>query len=226
MKIWDVLGRTKTDTAFLEGLAMTNSSTNQQNAAIAVRQAAINMNYSCADVKVMTDKYTAAGYTMPAIPLTINCPGTQTVTADGAGNYVLPSFNSLTNAINSNCDAVVSQSPAIGTTVGVGTHLITMTANGSVSCNFNLVVEAALSNEDFNPNSNIVIYPNPTNSILNIKGEFNSLEKIAVYNMLGQVVMENVVSGNENQLNVSSLANGIYQIRFMDSKKTVKFVKE
>ena len=142
------------------------------------------------------------------------------------GNYVLPSFNSLTNAINSNCDAVVSQSPAIGTTVGVGTHLITMTANGSVSCNFNLVVEAALSNEDFNPNSNIVIYPNPTNSILNIKGEFNSLEKIAVYNMLGQVVMENVVSGNENQLNVSSLANGIYQIRFMDSKKTVKFVKE
>ena len=101
-----------------------------------------------------------------------------------------------------------------------------MTANGSVSCNFNLVVEAALSNEDFNPNSNIVIYPNPTNSILNIKGEFNSLEKIAVYNMLGQVVMENVVSGNENQLNVSSLANGIYQIRFMDSKKTVKFVKE
>jgi len=177
-------------------------------------------------MKVMTEKFSAVGYTMPAIPLTINCPGTQTVTADGAGNYVLPSFNSLTNAINSNCDAVVSQSPAIGTTVGVGTHLITMTANGSVSCNFNLVVEAALSNEDFNPNSNIVIYPNPTNSILNIKGEFNSLEKIAVYNMLGQVVMENVVSGNENQLNVSSLANGIYQIRFMDSKKTVKFVKE
>ena len=71
MKIWDVLGRTKTDTAFLEGLAMTNSSTNQQNAAIAVRQAAINMNYSCADVKVMTEKYTAAGYVMPAIPLRI-----------------------------------------------------------------------------------------------------------------------------------------------------------
>ena len=226
MKIWDVLGRVKTDTAFLEGLAMTNSSTNQQNAAIAVRQAAINMNYSCADVKVMTQKYTAAGYTMPAIPLRINCPGTQTVTADGAGNYVLPSFNSITNAINSNCDAVVTQSPAVGATVGVGSHTITMTANGSVNCNFTLIVEAALSNEDFNPNSNIVIYPNPTNSILNIKGEFNSLEKIAVYNMLGQVVMENVVSGNENQLNVSSLANGIYHVRFIDSKKTVKFIKE
>jgi predicted small secreted protein len=226
MKIWDVLGRAKTDTAFLEGLALTNSSTNQNQAAIAVRQAAINMNYSCADVKVMTEKFSAVGYTMPAIPLTINCPGTQTVNADGSGNYVLPSFASLTNAINSNCDATVTQSPAVGTTVGVGSHSITMTANGSVNCNFTLVVEAALGNEGFIKASEILLYPNPASSSITIKGEFDNLEKIQVYNMLGQVVMNGVISGNETTLNVSKLSNGVYTINFLDSNVSVKFVKE
>ena len=70
MEIWEDIGRTKTDKAFLEGLGMTNSGTNQQNAAIAVRQAAIDMGtahgYTCADIQAMTDRFTAQGYTMPA----------------------------------------------------------------------------------------------------------------------------------------------------------------
>ena len=48
MLIYDAIGRTKTDMAFLEGLALTNGGSSQQDAAIAVRQAGINMNYSIA----------------------------------------------------------------------------------------------------------------------------------------------------------------------------------
>ncbi|WP_299883508.1 T9SS type A sorting domain-containing protein [uncultured Lacinutrix sp.] len=70
MEIWGDIGREKTDKAFLEGLGMTNSSTNQQNAAIAVRQAAIDMGtaggYTCDDIQAMTDRFTAQGYNMPA----------------------------------------------------------------------------------------------------------------------------------------------------------------
>lgn len=71
MRIWDRIGRTKTDAAFLEGLGMTNSSTNQQNAAIAVRQAALDMveagsyDFTCADVEVMTEEFTTTGYVLP-----------------------------------------------------------------------------------------------------------------------------------------------------------------
>lgn len=226
MKIWDVLGRTKTDTAFLEGLALTNSSTNQNQAAIAVRQAAINMNYSCADVKVMTEKFSAAGYSMPALPLTINCPSNQTVNADGSGNYVLPSFASLTNVINSNCNATVTQSPAVGTTVGVGAHTITMSGSGTVNCNFTLVVEAGFGNEGLIKASEIILYPNPASSSITIKGSFDSLEKIQVYNMLGQVVMDGIVSGDETTLNVANLSSGVYTINFVDSNVSVRFVKE
>ncbi|SMC79337.1 T9SS type A sorting domain-containing protein [Moheibacter sediminis] len=70
MRIWDRIGREKTDRAFLEGLALTNSSTNQQNAARAVRQAALDMvgqfGFTCADIIVMTEEFTQTGYNMPA----------------------------------------------------------------------------------------------------------------------------------------------------------------
>ena len=227
MKIWDVLGRTKTDTAFLEGLGLTNSSTNQQNAAIAVRQAAIDMNYSCADVKVMTEKYTAAGYVMPPIDLRINCPGIQTVTADGLGNYTVPSFASLANAINSNCDAVVTQSPAVGSVVGVGTHVITMTATSgtSVNCNFNLVVQASLGVDDVVKNT-FSIYPNPASTSITIKGDNFENEEIEIYNMLGQRVIGKSLITNEATVDISNLANGVYMVYFMNAKASHKFVKQ
>ncbi|WP_055436190.1 T9SS type A sorting domain-containing protein [Lacinutrix algicola] len=70
MEIWEDIGREKTDKAFLEGLGMTNSGTNQQNAAIAVRQAAIDMGaahgYTCDDIQAITDRFTAQGYNLPA----------------------------------------------------------------------------------------------------------------------------------------------------------------
>ncbi|MFP3590942.1 T9SS type A sorting domain-containing protein [Chryseobacterium sp. SIMBA_038] len=69
MRIYNKIGKAKTDRAFLEGLSMTDSSTNQQNAAIAVRQAAIDMlgtfGYTCSDITTMTQEFTAAGYTLP-----------------------------------------------------------------------------------------------------------------------------------------------------------------
>jgi len=71
MRIYDILGRVKVDKAFLEGLAMTGNSSGQQDAAIAVRQAAIDMGYSCADVNVFTQEFTNTGYTLPTYSCTV-----------------------------------------------------------------------------------------------------------------------------------------------------------
>lgn len=65
MEIWEIVGKEKTDKAFLEGLGMTNSNTNQQNAAIAVRQAAIDMAYTCDEIDAFTTRFQARGYTLP-----------------------------------------------------------------------------------------------------------------------------------------------------------------
>lgn len=68
MRIYDKLGKEKTDRIFLEGLALTNSTATQQTAATAVRQAAIDMNgkfgFTCANVDVINTEMIASGYTM------------------------------------------------------------------------------------------------------------------------------------------------------------------
>lgn len=227
MKVYDQIGRTKVDKAFLEGLAMTNSSTNQQNAAIAVRQAAIDMGYSCQDVQAFTTHFTATGYVLPALPLTIHCPGTQTVNAGSGGTYVVPDYSGQTSAVTANCNAVVTQSPAAGTIVNVGTHQITMTGTSgtSVSCNFSLVVEAPLGTDDF-AKQNVAIFPNPANNVLTIKGNFNAAEDFTIYNMLGQKVLENTIENGEITLDVSKLSSGVYSIFFNNSKASYKFVKK
>ena len=53
MKIWDQIGRDASDKAVLAGLGMTSSTTNQQDAAQAALDAAVNMGYPAGDVATM-----------------------------------------------------------------------------------------------------------------------------------------------------------------------------
>ncbi len=228
MRIWTSIGRTKTDKAFLEGLALTNSSTNQQNAAIAVRLAAINMNYPCADIAIMTDEFSAAGYTMPTLALTMQALPDLTVAA-GAGNvHSLGNYVSQANPISPLCNATVTQSPLPGTVLAPGVHVITMTATlggNSVVRTWNLTVTPNLGVNEFNSND-VVVYPNPASNQITVKGNFDANESVSIYNVLGQKVMQAKISSNEQTINVSELATGIYTIQFVSSKATHKFIKE
>lgn len=227
MKIWDEIGRIKMDRAFLEGLSLTSSSTNQQNAAIAVRQAAINMCYTCTEVKAMTDNYTATGYILPVTPFKICCPSDQNVTADGGNTYTVPSFSGLSNVINATCTSTITQSPAVGAVLAPGTYPVTMTAtNGtSVNCNFNLVVDSNLGIEEVYKNS-FVVYPNPANTTITIKGDNLENEEIEMFNMLGQKVLQRSLIANESVIDISGLTNGVYSLYFVNSKTSQKIIKQ
>ena len=228
MKIWDELGREKTDKAFLNGLDLTVSSTNQQNAARAVRLAAINMNYACADVAVITQKFTEAGYNMPALALSMAAIANQSVTADANNTYTLPSYASLANPITTACNATLTQNPPAGTILAPGVHTITMQAvsgAATVTRSFQLTITASMGIDDASKN-NFRLYPNPAMSVINIKGDFDSNESITVYNMLGQTVLTKAVASNEETLDISSLTPGIYNVYFNNAKVTYKFVKK
>lgn len=68
MRVYDAIGKVKLDTAFWEGLGMTSSSTNQEQAAQAVYQAAIDMGYSTADLQAMYNIYITCVYNVPPVP--------------------------------------------------------------------------------------------------------------------------------------------------------------
>jgi hypothetical protein len=71
------------------------------------------------------------------------------------------------------------------------------------------------------------IYPNPTNSILNIKSNNQQLQNatIEIKNTLGQIVYFDVYA---HQINISDLPSGIYFITLnnKETKRTIKFVKD
>lgn len=71
---------------------------------------------------------------------------------------------------------------------------------------------------------NVVIYPNPAKTVLNIENAENSM--IEIYDLLGRVVLaKNNISLNE-KLNVSKLTSGTYLIKITNQNqvKTDKFI--
>tara|TARA_B100000809_G_scaffold178600_1_gene176222 strand:+ start:571 stop:2499 length:1929 start_codon:yes stop_codon:yes gene_type:complete len=119
MRIYDQIGRSKTDKAFLEGLAMTGGSSGQQDAAIAVRQAAIDMNYSCADIDVFTTEFTATGYALPAFFCTV---GIDELSIDNIKLYPNPTSDIITLVLPvSNMISKINLIDNLGRTVYINT---------------------------------------------------------------------------------------------------------
>jgi|GEM_PF-949694 len=69
----------------------------------------------------------------------------------------------------------------------------------------------------------ISLYPNPTNSVLNVEAKENT--NITIVNMLGATVVTQKLSEGNNSINVSDLINGVYFIS-NDKGGVAKFVKE
>lgn len=55
------------------------------------------------------------------------------------------------------------------------------------------------------------VYPNPASSLVNIEGE--KMQRVEVYNAVGQVVVAQEVSDNAVQLNAKEWSNGVYFVR-------------
>jgi hypothetical protein len=82
---------------------------------------------------------------------------------------------------------------------------------------------ASLSTVDFAIND-INIYPNPTTSFLNYKSSIQ-VEKIVIYNMLGQVVQQEKVNALEGAINIEKLAQGTYLVKVNDIDKGYTIIK-
>ena len=87
--------------------------------------------------------------------------------------------------------------------------------------------EVQLSNPTFNLNNKINIYPNPVKNYLNIIPYINqTISSIKIYDVQGKMVLNE--NGNVNQLDVSSLASGLFFVKVKTSKGifTQKIIKE
>jgi hypothetical protein len=67
----------------------------------------------------------------------------------------------------------------------------------------------------------INVYPNPSNGIININSQ-TAIQKIEVYNVIGELVFEKQLNELKNNFNFDMLAfnNGIYMVKISADNKT------
>jgi hypothetical protein len=68
-------------------------------------------------------------------------------------------------------------------------------------------------------NSDIKIFPNPANNIVNIENAANA--RISIVNMVGQEVISTVATSKRETVNISGLSNGVYIIRIKDDEEVI-----
>ncbi|MCJ8155571.1 T9SS type A sorting domain-containing protein, partial [Chryseobacterium sp. SSA4.19] len=75
--------------------------------------------------------------------------------------------------------------------------------------------------------SDMQIYPNPVREILNVSGK-EEIVKLVIFSADGRKAMEKVLSNGERNINVSSLAQGVYLIQVFtkNAVQTFKFIKK
>jgi len=101
-----------------------------------------------------------------------------------------------------------------------GTHLATQPHNPKLFLN-NL--NSPLGDFDFHNRINVSYFPNPAEDFVNFKTT-NITEKITVFNILGEVVLTNVVNDQNYKIDVSMLSPGSYFIK-LENKGQIQTIK-
>lgn len=79
--------------------------------------------------------------------------------------------------------------------------------------------------EDYAPNYEVTIYPNPTEDVLNIKTSTFENVTYTLYDAQGKLVMQNILSAEQTPIQVSQLAPGSYSLTLNNQTQNLKTFK-
>jgi hypothetical protein len=79
--------------------------------------------------------------------------------------------------------------------------------------------------EDFAPNYEAIIYPNPTEDVLNIRTSTFENVRYTLYDAQGKLVMQNILSAEQTPIQVSQLAPGSYSLTLNNETQNLKTFK-
>lgn len=89
--------------------------------------------------------------------------------------------------------------------------------------------DVTLNVTDQEVSSSLLLYPNPSRSIINVKGLGNGKNEVQIVDVLGQVHIKTILNSTSDSIDVQHLPKGIYLLRIKgeDGKSsTLKFIKE
>jgi hypothetical protein len=149
-------------------------------------------------------------------------------------------IDSTTNNLQFKYDSLISQAYTQSNAILNITNNQTLNSSSSISLNngqlnfsmqpnsiqlFQFKIAEILSIIDYNEESNISIYPNPTENTIEIKSK-NKIGRIEIYDISGRIIEYLDSNENNTRINISSYSSGIYLLKFTESNKTVKVIKK
>ncbi|MBV1922403.1 MAG: T9SS type A sorting domain-containing protein, partial [Flavobacteriaceae bacterium] len=126
-----------------------------------------------------------------------------------------------------NDDSCGLQSEVTFTSDGSTTYYIMVEGFGSNNGNFSMEVSCVVSGIEANAIAGFNYYPNPVTDAINLSAQSN-IETVAIYNVLGQKVVDQNVEATATSLNVSNLSVGTYIMKVSVDGQigTYKIVKQ
>ena len=160
-----------------------------------------------------------------ALPV-VTAIASQTLLCDdgSTGASILTASTSATSYVWS--DGATTMTTAVTPTTTTD-YTVTVTENG---CSADAYVTVTVSNcngvKELASNG-ISIYPNPTNSILNItiSSELSGSTSIEVYDAVGKLVIKESLSTETTTINTSKLTDGIYVFKVINNNQAIKIGK-
>ncbi len=109
---------------------------------------------------------------------------------------------------------------------GVTYYGVIINENGCPSAPLAVTVTVTLGTDKFDL-TKLNYYPNPVEDVLNINYQ-TVIEKVSVYNLLGQEVRNYTFDSENVQVDLSGLASGTYMVQLKTATQThfVKIVKK
>jgi hypothetical protein len=155
---------------------------------------------------------------------------TPSFVVDAVGLYTIHTLVALTDAAFSTEPNYVDLSALLAGTTGADVlGLIEAGLCASLDpAGAPITVEAEpLSIDDAENQAAFSYYPNPVNNTLTLNAQ-NTIEKVTMYNMLGQVVLRANPKALNSELNMSSLHTGTYfvKVTIENVTKTVRVIKQ
>lgn len=142
------------------------------------------------------------------------CTGeSTTITTTGAATY--------TWSTGSNSTSIVV-SPTTTTSYSVNGQNGSCSGNASLS----IVVDPCTGIKENKSEVHFLIYPNPSNEIVNVNVE--KISGLQIIDMLGKIVLETKLQNLNNTINISHLSNGVYYFKLKQGDVTAvkKIVKQ
>lgn len=175
------------------------------------------------------EDYSVVVQSSPTGVLTLACGSNQTIVASQQGT-TMPNVTSTATASTTCAGGAVTltQSPLAGSALSNGANNVTVTATDNCgntqTCSMTVTYQNDLNVSEINMFSFVELYPNPVseNLVIDLSSVASELIEVEIFDMSGKILIrENNVNNNVLTIDMSNLANGMYQVKLKSSSAQI-----